>query len=444
MTICQGLRKTWILWLLLIWTNIISGCTYHVPLNATTDKLTGVSKIPMMIGVYYSPEFVNYEYVHQKIHRWVLPLGQASVSLFDQVLPPVFEKYVAIERRPPFAATVQDIDAVIEPIIESYSLEFPRYPMLSGDYEASITYRFLLFNIDGDPISSWSVSALARREADLQHNAAIEIGEVTDAAMRAAANKFMEGLRDRPEVREWLDHRTLTAKAHSTPDEKMVSATNAPEEVRVDTPKGIHDYRTDRPLQLQFAVGGVVGFQRGAGLGYHFNEYLYAGIIHWFSDAGSGPSRAYYNFYGQDGVTSNYGSNGQTDLIELRYSPFSFFRPLYVSAGYMIDKGHDEHIVYDVRSRTIGSNVYVTGLDVTIHDHPVSSLSFGVGINYVWLKGWSVSAGFLLGLNHNQTDVAVTATNPSIAPSDIDAFKQSIEDKHRNISIGYLAAGYNF
>jgi hypothetical protein len=318
--------------------------------------------------------------------------------------------------------------------------------MLSGDYEASITYRFFLLNIDGDPISSWSVSALARREADMQHNAAIEIGEVTDAAMRAAANKFMKGLHDRPEVREWLKHRTLTAKAHSTPDEKMVSATNAPEEIRVNSDTGLstwHDYRTDRPLQLQLAVGGTGGIQYGVSMGYHFSNLIYGGITHLFSGSGESLTREYYELYGQNGMTSSSVVNGQKDTIEMRISPFSSVG-LYISAAYLISKGDGDHTVYDVRTRTIGSNDYVTGLDVTVKEKPISSLAFGGGINQVLGNGISFGAGYLLALKHNQSDVTVIATNPNISTGDIDAFKQQISDEHRTLSMLYLTIGYNF
>ena len=422
----------------------ILGCASKLELSPTLDNPPQIIRVSKVLGVRYDPSLQNYTYIHHQMRTWVLPVGPASESLLNKTFESLFETVAFMPDEKLSPSRPAAVAAVIKPSIEQFSLDFPRYPMFFGTYTAEIVYRFSLSSPAGVPIASWAIRGTGIRKAELNLSTDASISEVTDAAMQDAAYAFIKDFQARPEVQDWLKHARIPPPAPEKDVVSQMTATATEQTPALKGPSDWHDFRSERPLQVQFAVGGNGGFQRGAGLGYHFDERFYAGIIHWFREAGYGPSRPYYNFYGQEGVTSNYSMSGQKDLIELRYSPFSFVRPFYVSAGYFIDKGNEEHIVYDVRPRTIGSNVYVTGLDVTIQDSPVSSLAFGAGINYVWQKGWSVSAGFLLGLKRNQTDVSVSTTDPSVAPGDIAAFKQAIEDKHRSISIGYLAVGYNF
>ena len=374
-------------------------------------------------------------------------MGPASVNILNKTFETLFDAVVSVPDGTSASNRPVSIVAIVKPRIEQFSLDFPHYPMLYGNYTAAIAYHFSLTTPEDVHIASWTIQGTGTREAEWNLTSDASIREVTETAMRNVAYAFMKDFQARPEVQDWLAHATLPPPG--PPASERDVAPNSITTVTEPTPsqesfRGWKDFRSERPLQVQLAVGGTGGLQRGIGLGYHFDERFFAGIIHWFPESGDSLTREYYTSYGQDGMTSHYISNDQKDLIELRYSPFSIIRPFYISAGYFIDKGFDEHIVYDVRSRTIGSNVYVTGLDVTTHDKPVASLAFGAGINYVWSKGWSVSAGFLLALKRNQTDILVTATNPGIAPGDIEAFKQQIADEHRNISLGYLAVGYNF
>jgi hypothetical protein len=178
-------------------------CTHVSSLKATVDRPPNVVQVPLVVGVYYSPEFHAYKHVRtRQTHRWVVPVGQASVSLFDRIMPMIFANVVPVPSRPPLSATEQSVAAVIEPRIEQFDFVFP---WVFGTYTAEITYRFMLYSPDGTPLASWTVNGRGERDwrrDDLTHTK--PIGDASNLAMKDAAIKFMTGFRDIPHVRQWL------------------------------------------------------------------------------------------------------------------------------------------------------------------------------------------------------------------------------------------------
>jgi len=180
---------------------IISGCTMTMtfPLEATIDRPPSVTPVPLAVGVYYSPEFRAYEHVRvrQKM-RFVAPFGQASVALFDRVLPMIFEGVVPVASPPPLGEGGPKLAAVIEPKIEAFDFDWP-VVLAFGAYTAEVTYRFTLYSPEGNPFASWTVRGDGN-PVGLQAG----VPKAIDLAMEDAAKKFMAGFRDVPEVRRWL------------------------------------------------------------------------------------------------------------------------------------------------------------------------------------------------------------------------------------------------
>src|SRR5262245_17217750 len=61
----------------------LSGCVTAAPLNPTIDHLPSVSKIPLSVGVYYSPAFRSYKYEIGQLPACKTTFGQASMTLFE-------------------------------------------------------------------------------------------------------------------------------------------------------------------------------------------------------------------------------------------------------------------------------------------------------------------------------------------------------------------------
>jgi len=189
--------------ILFLLTILMSGCSHTCPLKPALDQPPRVSKIPVTVGVYYNSEFSNLEQSRAVMqHRWIVPIGQASVSLFDLALPMIFEKTVKVSTRPPYQDEKQKLVVVIEPTIEEFNFSIP---LALGSYSAELTYRFTLYSLDGTPFASWTVTGEGKRGVGLDYlTHAAPVGEATDMAMQDAVKKFLSGIKEEPEVKSWL------------------------------------------------------------------------------------------------------------------------------------------------------------------------------------------------------------------------------------------------
>jgi len=99
-----------------------------VELKPTVDNLPIVSRIPLSVSLYYSPELRSYMY--ESVHMYasthwlplcqgiVLPLGPASVTFFEGLFPILFHNAVTLEGPPALLAGKEQLSLIIEPDIE--------------------------------------------------------------------------------------------------------------------------------------------------------------------------------------------------------------------------------------------------------------------------------------------------------------------------------------
>ncbi len=182
------------------------GCpTFTSELKATVQNPPSVAQVPLTVGIYYSPEFQAYKHVRtQATSSFVVPLGQPSVRLFDQVFAMMFEKVEPVSSRPPLSAAGPHLAAVIEPRIEEFHFDSPQIACF-GPFYAKVTYRFTLYSLEGTPVVSWTVTGVGQRDCGFDYiTVSAPIGEASDLALQDAAMKLMTGFRDVPEVRRWL------------------------------------------------------------------------------------------------------------------------------------------------------------------------------------------------------------------------------------------------
>ncbi|MFQ5579073.1 MAG: hypothetical protein ACE5FZ_00535 [Nitrospiria bacterium] len=182
---------------------LLSGCTHISTLKPTMNQSRDIVKIPISVGIYYSPEFKTYNQDRKTgPHRWVIPLGQASVAAFDQAIKKVFDRTIHVSSRPPFTHNNYKVDTVIEPKIEHFNFDLP---LFMGTYSAEVVYRITLYSSDGTPFISWTVRGTGERPSGFDYlTHATPIGEATDLAIQGAITKFMTGFSDVPEVKNWL------------------------------------------------------------------------------------------------------------------------------------------------------------------------------------------------------------------------------------------------
>jgi hypothetical protein len=192
--------------------SLMSGCALEIPLKGAIEPPATISKLPITVGVYYSPEFKDYLYTGSRGgDQWKFPLGAASVKLYDQTFPVLFSNCFPVQTRPPLSAGTPECAAVIEPRIEAFDFSIPFFK--TSSYGAEITYRYTLYSPKGDPVASWIVKGSGAKSGKPGFEFARWPGEAADLAMQDAVNKFMTTFSETPEVRAWLKQNNLPVPA---------------------------------------------------------------------------------------------------------------------------------------------------------------------------------------------------------------------------------------
>jgi hypothetical protein len=189
-------------------------------------------KLPIRVGLYYTPEFANYGKQRQRmgsdvmelkmdpLEAWRLllqisdvPLGKGSAQLLNQASRALFNEVVPVSERAP--GKNFSLDCVIEPSIEAFRIE--DYAALGGGkvrmgewsnqwataWAARIRYRFDIYDGSGSLITSWVVigdAAMLMVPAFESDSIAVLIG----VALQDAIRQFAQDFGRNPEVVRWL------------------------------------------------------------------------------------------------------------------------------------------------------------------------------------------------------------------------------------------------
>ncbi len=173
------------------------GCA--VTLKPIVDLPPSVPRIQKTVGVYQSPEFSNYQQTAKVYNApdQKIPLGPASVSLFQELFSKAFDKVVWLESLPPITTGAPQISAVIEPQVDAFQVFSQR---VGNDYKAwaEIHYKFTVYNPGGEVLTSWMVEGVG------ESTAADMLGKAVNYAMQEAAWRFITSFNDIPEAKRWL------------------------------------------------------------------------------------------------------------------------------------------------------------------------------------------------------------------------------------------------
>ena len=118
---------------------------YQIDPGAVLGAKPLIEPLPLTVGVYYGPEFRNFETVqtrrdHNSIDRYHLRLGRPSMALFNLAFGALFAKTVALSTAPPWGDGEPGLQAAIAPRIESASF-------------SSVSYAFTLTGANGGVVT---------------------------------------------------------------------------------------------------------------------------------------------------------------------------------------------------------------------------------------------------------------------------------------------------
>ncbi len=214
--------------------------------------------------------------------------------------------------------------------------------------------------------------------------------------------------------------------------------------------------RSEKPVQVQLLLTGGdysrYSFGPGAGihLGYQVSKLVYVGLTSQTSYDRDQYERDVQNYgydehtyLGQKGVTRIGTDTSSHQLAEIRFFPFEF--GLYFSGGVAHLGAEKSTFGFRKRDRTVGDNDYTdTGLEATLEYAAWSGPVAGIGFNHVFENGFSLGAGFDVGLALQKPEVTVTSTG-TVSEADLELWKDQIESNEARIPGQFhFAFGFTF
>ena len=182
---------------------ILAACEQSMSLRVDSEIPTPVvARMPVTIGVYYRDELRNYAYEENSDERpnWKIDSGSSHVALFEQILGSMFEQIKEVAGTEAGAG----VDAVLAPSVAEMQFALPAETR-SDFYEAWVKYDMELYNRDGSPIASWSVTGYGKSSTEFMKSRDKGLNAAVNQALRDAGAKFALGFSRVEEVSAWLE-----------------------------------------------------------------------------------------------------------------------------------------------------------------------------------------------------------------------------------------------
>ena len=163
-----------------------------------------ISKIPLSVAVYYDDAlraFSYMEYSETGREEINIESGESHISLFNAVLPAMFEEVIEVEGFDD--PNVQDVDAVFAPVIEEFQLALPEKTKLEV-YEVWIKYNMRILNSSGVSLADWVVTSYGKTPTETFLSVEDGINDAAIVALRDLASSFSLNFTRVPEVQDWL------------------------------------------------------------------------------------------------------------------------------------------------------------------------------------------------------------------------------------------------
>ena len=181
-----------------------------------------VTKIPIVVGVYLPPEFVNQVYEEKRRDYSVsVALGKAQNDGFMRLMNAMFLRAVPVNGTSAAeAAKDPEMRGILEPMLEDYSFITPR-DSNTPLYAVSVKYRINGYRRDGQLFESWTFTGYGSVESTtmgLKGTNALK--GATALAMRDAAAKLAAEFREQAVVRGLLPPSAAPGAPATTPAER--------------------------------------------------------------------------------------------------------------------------------------------------------------------------------------------------------------------------------
>jgi len=183
-----------------------------------------VEPLPLHMGVYYSPEFLQYSHIEQKNEQSAehqITTGPSQVKLFDRLFNQFFVKTTPL-RRLPSAEHPAPVTAVIMPQVEELQFTVPQDTRREV-FEVWIKYKISLLSPAGDLLMEWPLAAYGKTPVAFMKSRDEALEQAGIVALRDAGAHFTISFTRLPKIQRWLDTQ-LGRPAQTAGEEVSVTA----------------------------------------------------------------------------------------------------------------------------------------------------------------------------------------------------------------------------
>jgi SAM-dependent methyltransferase len=177
-----------------------------------------VERIPVVVGVYLSPEFREKVYREDRDGGDVaIAIGKAQSEGFMRLMTAMFERAVPVSSPEAGAGTDPAIRGVIEPVLEDFAFVTPAD---SGTdvYAVSLRYRVNGYKPDGQFTESWTFTGYGAAASGSMLGIGTEaLQKATQLALRDAGARLATELREQAIIRGLLPQGAPVPAAEAPP-----------------------------------------------------------------------------------------------------------------------------------------------------------------------------------------------------------------------------------
>lgn len=182
---------------------LLTGCTYNVGVSRFDTKPL-IKKRNITVGVYYSQEFRDSVHAEKRgLNNMNIPIGKASTRMLDEVFASAFHRVVNILEWPVDATNLPEVDLVIEPTLEAFSVTYSRSGY-KDVFSIEINYQIKFFSADGKILGSHKLLGEGRRFVGFDILKPHPLSDATERAIRDAAAKISVAIETDEKIGRWL------------------------------------------------------------------------------------------------------------------------------------------------------------------------------------------------------------------------------------------------
>lgn len=184
---------------------LLGACSAQEVVISGDYPIPSISPLPLTVGVYYDESLTSFTHTETDEvsgkDQFIIQTGRSQPTMFNNLLAGTFSEVVQVDSLADVQSNYPQVDVIFVPLIDEFQLGLPEKTRLNS-YEIWIKYNMRLSELDGTQIADWVMTAYGKSPSDLSDGAGITTA--ANQALRDLAASFALGLKEVPEIRDWL------------------------------------------------------------------------------------------------------------------------------------------------------------------------------------------------------------------------------------------------